>query len=252
MLFLNRRIPEYLKVNGDIVFTATSSGAVFQAFARELCRQEPKLRGTTSKELVIVYTRVVEQAEALSRILETDTETGWRESFRKTVFSEAAEKLANMNRGFRGKRRVLRLECIGPEPADIIALQEEEAREKLPRTRGRDRRDMGGASGGQPFSAMLTAVVISPVAVTAARKENTQATRVRKRRRATKSSGPLPETKKAARQDVPLKRQPVAATLSSSPSCQLHHQYAPHEGLQAESPRSRLAAVWRWIWERTA
>ncbi|KAF9902628.1 hypothetical protein EC991_004724 [Linnemannia zychae] len=158
-LFLNRRIPGYLKENPNDVFTASSAGSVFQSLAREICQEEPKLRGTTSKDLVSVYARVVEHAEKLSRILETDTKTGWRESFRKTTFSTEAEKLANLDRGFRGKKRLLRLEYIGPEPEDVVALEEEEARENLPRTRGRDRR----ASSGQPPTARLTAVVIPVV-----------------------------------------------------------------------------------------
>ncbi|KAF9154459.1 hypothetical protein BG015_000867 [Linnemannia schmuckeri] len=230
-LFLNRRIPEYLKENGDIVFTATSSGAVFQSLSRELCQEEPKLRGTTSKDLVIVYTRVVEMAETLSRILETDTDTGWRESFRKTIFSEAAEKLANLDRGFRGKRRTLRLEYIGPEPADVIALQEEEARERLPRTRGRDRRNMGNGTGDRPSNATLTAVVI-PTTL-AAKKEKKRATRTRKRKRAVKSSGStLTEVKKAARQGALHRPQSAAVDLPSPSLRQHHHQPAQQVELQ--------------------
>ena len=231
-LFLNRRISEYLRDNADVVFTTTSSGPVFQALARELCQQEPKLRGTTSKDLVVVYNRVVEMAERLSRILETDTETGWRGSFRKTVFSEAAEKLANLDRGFRGKKRVLRLEYIGPEPADVIALQEEEEREKLPRTRGRDRQETG-CGGADSSNATLTAVVI-PTAV-AAKEEMARANKTKKRKRGAKfsASGTVStEPKKVARQDTLYRPQPAAVASSSSSSRHLHHQQARQEGLQ--------------------
>ncbi|KAG9061032.1 hypothetical protein KI688_007661 [Linnemannia hyalina] len=227
-LFLNRRIPEYLKDNGDVVFTATSNGSIFHALAREISQQEPRLRGTTSKDLVAVYTRIVEMAEKLSRILETDTETGWRGSFRKTVFSEAAEKLANLDRGFRGKKRVLRLEYIGPEAADVIALQEEEEREKHPRTRGQGRRETGGGgSGDHSSNATITAVVI-PTAVEA-KEEKALANRTSKRKRAVKFSvTSSAEPKRAARQDTMYQPQP-AAVASSSPSSRQPHRQQPEQ-----------------------
>ncbi|KAF9540297.1 hypothetical protein EC957_004416 [Mortierella hygrophila] len=241
-IFLHRRIPEYLKDNVDVVFTATSTGSVFQTLAREISQQEPKLRGTTSKDLVAVYSRIVEMAEKLSRILETDTETGWRGSFRKTVFSEAAEKLANLDRGFRGKKRVLRLEYIGPDAADIIALQEEEEREKLPRTRGRDRRETGGGGSGDHSSNTTITAVVIPIAVVTptaveAKEEKAQANRTSKRKRAVKfSATPPAEPKRAARQDTMYQPQPVAVESSFSSSRQPYHQ-------QAEQEKPQPAAV---------
>ncbi|KAF9146257.1 hypothetical protein BGX30_002513 [Mortierella sp. GBA39] len=241
-LFLNRRIPEYLKDNGVVVFAATSTGSAFQALAREICQQEPKLRGTTSKDLAAVYNRIVEMAEKLSRILETDTETGWRGSFRKTVFSEAAEKLANLDRGFRGKKRVLRLEYIGPETADVIALQEEEEREKLPRTRGRERRETGGGgSGGHSSNTTITVVI--PTAVEA-KEEKAEVNKTRKRKRAVKSPViSLAEPKRAARQDTLYRPQPAAVASSFSSSGQLHHQQPGQEEPQPGQEGPQPAAV---------
>ncbi|KAF9083275.1 hypothetical protein BGX29_003250 [Mortierella sp. GBA35] len=232
ILFLTRRIPEYLRENRGTAFEAKESSRVFKDLAKEISVEEPRLRGTSAKSLVGIYSRVVDHAESLSKILETDTETGWRESFRSTVLSDAAAKLANLGRQFRGIKRIMKLEYIGPDPEDVAVMEKEEIAQRM-RTRNNQQVD-GGSSGKQTTKSIVSAVVIPVVDRSQA---STKGTRKRMANSTRASSAVVaPASKRPSRRDASRQRQP-GATSSSSSRPQLKQQLSG--GHASQPPRSR-------------